>query len=75
MLVLDESLYALGMGLLREDELREIMALCREADTHLVLSGRGAPDWLREGADIVSEIQEVKHAYASGVGATPGIEF
>jgi cob(I)alamin adenosyltransferase len=75
MLVLDESLYALGAGLLREEELRGVINRCREGGVHLVLSGRGLPDWLLEAADIVSELREVKHAFASGQPAQKGIEF
>lgn len=75
MLVLDEALYALNHGLLAEDELRGLMALCRGQDTHLVLSGRGLPDWLKAEADLVSEILEVKHPLQTNGKAIPGIEF
>ncbi len=75
MLILDEALYALGHGLLEETELRELMKLCREREIHLVLSGRGLPDWLKKEADLVSEIQEIKHPLRSGEKALPGIEF
>lgn len=80
MLVLDESLYALGSGLILEDELKNIIGMARNNNAHLVLSGRGLPDWLRDEADIVTELCEVKHYFASRQGeaageATRGIEF
>lgn len=75
MLVLDESLYALGSGLLLEEELRTVIAMARRNDAHLVLSGRGLPDWLRDEADIVTEMREIKHAYADGRKAVKGVEF
>ncbi|MBQ4567191.1 MAG: cob(I)yrinic acid a,c-diamide adenosyltransferase [Desulfovibrio sp.] len=75
MLVLDESLYALQNGLLRREELETLMRLAREQGRHLVLSGRGAPDWLVEAADLVTDMGEVKHPWQTGVKATPGIEF
>ena len=75
MLILDESLYALGNGLLEESELRAIIKLCRERSIHLVLSGRGLPGWLKDEADLVSEIMEVKHPLQSGGKALQGIEF
>ena len=75
MLILDESLYALNNGLLQEGELRGIISLCRDQSTHLVLSGRGLPDWLKAEADLVSEILEVKHPMRTGCKAAPGIEF
>jgi len=75
MLILDEAIYALNHGLLLEDEVRALINRCRDEDRHLVLSGRGAPAWMIELADIVSDITEVKHAYAQGSKARRGIEF
>ncbi len=75
MLVLDETLYALNHGLVLEEEVRGLIARCRDQGCHLVLSGRGAPEWLVQVADIVSDITEVKHIYAQGGKARPGIEF
>ena len=37
--------------------------------------GRGAPAAVCEFADMVSEIQAVKHHYKAGVKAQQGIEF
>lgn len=75
MLVLDETLYALGHGLLRREEVQELVEACAEKECHLVLSGRGVPQWLVDMAQIVSEIAEVRHIYADGGKATRGIEF
>lgn len=75
MLILDEALYALNHGLLMEEELRELVTRCKDQGRHLVLSGRGAPSWIVELADIVSDITEVKHVYAQGGKARRGIEF
>lgn len=75
MLLLDEALYALRAELLTEEELRELIAMCRDGDTHLVLSGRGAPDWLVEEADMVTELLPLKHHYQAGIKAQKGIEF
>lgn len=75
MLILDEALYALNHGLLLEDEVRRLIERCRHAGCHLVLSGRGAPGWVTELADIVSSVTEVKHIFATGGKARRGIEF
>jgi len=75
MLILDEAIYALNHGLLLEDEVRGLIERCRSEDRHLVLSGRGAPSWMIDLADIVSDITEVKHIYAQGGKARRGIEF
>ena len=75
LLVLDESLYALGSGLLLEIELRRLIDAARSSGAHLVLSGRGLPDWLRREADLVTEMGVVKHPFAAGGKAIRGIEF
>jgi cob(I)alamin adenosyltransferase len=75
MLILDETLYALHHGLLLEEEVRGLIQRCQDRGCHLVLSGRGAPTWMVELADIVSDITEVKHVYAEGGKARRGIEF
>lgn len=75
MLILDEALYALGHELISQDEVQCLVDQCCAARTHLVLSGRGAPDWLVQQADIVSEINVVRHIFAQGGTACKGIEF
>ena len=75
MLVLDESLYAFGAGILLREEIEELMALARQQDTHLVLSGRNAPDWLVDAADLVTSMTEIKHPWREGIKAAPGIEY
>lgn len=75
MLLLDESLYALRAGLLEREEVERLIGAARAASCHLVLSGRDAPDWLTDMADLVTVMEEVKHPAARGVAAQRGIEF
>lgn len=75
MLVLDEALYALNAGLVSQAELTALLDGARRLNRHLVLSGRGAPDWLTAGADLVTEMAEIKHPWRAGIAAQPGIEF
>ncbi len=75
MLVCDEILYAYHAKLISKEEIENLISFCSANKKHLVLSGRYAPDWLMEQADIVSEIQEIKHACTKGVPAQKGIEF
>ncbi len=75
MIICDEILYAYNAKLITQEEIENLIAYCNENDKHLVLSGRYAPDFVIELADIVSEIQEVKHACHKGVKAQRGIEF
>ncbi|EKD11102.1 cob(I)yrinic acid a,c-diamide adenosyltransferase [Limnospira platensis] len=45
-------------------------------DSHVILTGRGAPPSLIERADLVTEMTLVKHPFREqGVKAQPGIEF
>ncbi|WP_165078197.1 MULTISPECIES: cob(I)yrinic acid a,c-diamide adenosyltransferase [unclassified Desulfovibrio] len=75
MLVLDEALYALGAGILTRGELAPLLAGARGEGRHLVLSGRGLPEWLAEEADLVTEMRERKHPWRKGIAAARGIEF
>ncbi len=75
MLVLDESLNAIRLGLLLPEEVKNLLEKARKTGTHLVLSGRGLPDWLEAEADLVTEMVEQKHPFNEGHQAMPGIEF
>ncbi len=75
MLILDESIYALNAGLLKKEEIENIVAKASEHNTHIVLSGRAAPDWLVQIAHLVTQMQEIKHPWKQGIKASKGIEF
>ncbi len=56
----------------------EIVAFLRDekpANVHVVVTGRNARDELIEIADLVTEMEMIKHPFRSGVKAQPGIEF
>ena len=46
----------------------------RHPETELVFTGRGAPQELIDEADLVTEMQEVKHYYTQGVLSRDGID-
>ncbi len=73
MLVLDEVHVALELGLISLDDLMRLIAI--RQSTHLVLTGRNAPAEVIQTANIVSEVQEIKHDYQVGRQATAGIEY
>ncbi len=75
LLVLDETCCALHAELVDRGEVEGLIQAARAANCHLVLTGRGAPEWLVEIADLVTEMREVKHPYRSGVKAQAGIEW
>jgi cob(I)alamin adenosyltransferase len=74
LVVLDEVLGAVNAGLVPLDELVALVR-AKPQTVHLVLTGRGAPPELIEAADLVSEIQPVKHPLQRGIKAQRGIEF
>lgn len=43
--------------------------------THVVITGRNAKEELIEVADLVTEMEMIKHPYRSGVKAQKGVEF
>jgi cob(I)alamin adenosyltransferase len=42
---------------------------------HVVITGRAAPPELIAVADTVTEMQPIKHAFAAGIAAQPGVEW
>lgn len=72
-IVLDEVNIALFYQLFKVDELIAILNK-RRASTEIVLTGRYACPEILEFADLVTEMQEVKHYYQKGVQARVGIE-
>jgi cob(I)alamin adenosyltransferase len=47
----------------------------RRTDLHVVVTGRNAKPELVAAADLVTDMSLVKHHFAAGVKAQPGIEF
>ena len=73
LLFLDEALYAIGAGLLSEEEL--ILQLeQRPKQLEVVLTGRNQSEKLIEMADYVSEIKKRKHPFDQGVASRLGVE-
>jgi len=42
--------------------------------TEVVCTGRNAPQWLLDRADLITEMKEIRHYYTKGVEARKGIE-
>lgn len=72
-IILDEIIVALYFGLLTRKSV-EAMLDARPANVELVLTGRKAPAWLVEKADLVTEMNAVKHYFDQGVMNRRGIE-
>ena len=72
--ILDEFTYPLHYGWIPVEEVLETLR-GRPEMQHIVITGRNAPPALTEFADLVTEMQVVKHPYHSGIKAQPGVEF
>lgn len=75
LVLLDEINVALKLGYL---EVNDVLAGLEQkpADSHVIITGRGAPAALIERADLVTEMTLIKHPFREqGVKAQPGIEF
>jgi cob(I)alamin adenosyltransferase len=74
LVVLDELTYLLTSNYLESETVLSGISN-RPAMQHVVVTGRAAPDALRELADTVSEIADIKHAYRAGIKAQKGIDL
>jgi cob(I)alamin adenosyltransferase len=74
-ILLDEVNIALKLGYLSPELV--LNGLNQKPDlTHVVLTGRGAPQGIIDRADLVTEMQIIKHPFKEqGVKAQAGIEF
>lgn len=74
-LILDELTYPLNYGWLSTSEVLDAIR-ARPAGTHVVVTGRNAPQALVDAADLVTEMRAIKHPYRDrGLGAQAGIEL
>jgi cob(I)alamin adenosyltransferase len=75
LVLLDEVNIALKLGYLTVEQVLAGLAQ-KPTDSHVILTGRGAPKELCDRADLVTEMTLVKHPFREqGVKAQPGIEF
>lgn len=74
-LIADEILYAIQLGLLREDEVLQLLEQ-KPKNKELILTGSHKPfPNIFEKADLVTEIKKVKHPYDQGFIARRGLEY
>ncbi|GGL68110.1 cob(I)yrinic acid a,c-diamide adenosyltransferase [Wenxinia marina] len=75
MVLLDEINIALRYEYLAIEEVLAFLAEEKPPMTHVVLTGRNAHPDLIEAADLVTEMELVKHPFRSGIKAQIGVEF
>ncbi len=73
-IILDEINYAVNLGLVKIDDVLEIIHL-KPNDLDLILTGNYARPELIEAADLVTEMKEIKHPFKQGIKARKGIDF
>ena len=74
-IALDEMTYAFHEKWIDVNEVVAWLKKHKPPELHLIITGRDAPDALIEYADLVTEMREIKHPFARGIKAQPGIEF
>jgi len=74
LVVLDELNIALKYRYLEVEQVLADLA-ARPPHQHVIVTGRAAPPELVAAADTVTDMSPVKHAFAAGVKAMPGVEF
>lgn len=75
MVLLDEINIAIRYDYVSITEVVEFLATEKPPLTHVVLTGRNAHEDLIEIADLVTEMELVKHPFRSGIKAQIGVEF
>ncbi|KAB2659348.1 cob(I)yrinic acid a,c-diamide adenosyltransferase [Brucella tritici] len=74
MVLCDELNIVLRYDYLPVEEVIEVLRAKPEMK-HVIITGRNAKDELIEAADLVTEMEMIKHPFRSGVKAQKGIEF
>ena len=74
LVVLDEVNVASAWGLIAVEDVLELLDE-RPQGVELILTGRYADDRLIQRADLVTEMEEVKHPFHQGLKSRQGIDF
>jgi cob(I)alamin adenosyltransferase len=75
MVLLDEINIALRYDYIDIKDVVEFLVDEKPDMTHVILTGRNAKDELIEIADLVTEMELIKHPFRSGVKAQAGVEY
>jgi len=73
-LILDEIIVAVNLGIIAEDDLISIMK-SKPTGVELIMTGRGATIRMMDLADLVTEMKEIKHPFQKGINARKGIDY
>lgn len=73
-LVLDELASSLDLGMITEADARALLDE-RPKNVECICTGRNAPQWLLDQADLVTEMILVKHYFYHGATARYGLDY
>lgn len=74
LVVLDELTYMIAYKYLDEAMILDAIA-ARPIGQSVIVTGRGGGSALQDIMDTVSEVKDIKHAYAAGIKARKGVDF
>ena len=74
LVIFDEINYVMKFNFLDPKEIIDELKR-KPALKHVILTGNGAPQELIDLADLVTEMNSIKHPYQQGIKAQPGIEY
>lgn len=74
LIILDEINSTTALGMLKVDDVLEIVR-ARPKELELVLTGRDAPEAFKELADLVTDMQLVKHYFYDSIPARAGFDY
>lgn len=73
LVILDEYNMACWYDLATEEDTKRILS-ARAPGVELVFTGRNAPSYILEAADLITEMKKIRHYYDKGVPQRKGIE-
>lgn len=74
LLILDEIGNALRYNLITTEQLKDLIK-AKPAKMELVLTGRGIPEEILALADLVTDMNELKHPFKKGISSRRGVEY
>lgn len=74
LILLDEIAYPMNWGWIDPNEVARTLRH-RPSEVNVILTGREMPQPIIDIADTVTEMVEIKHAFASGIRAKRGIDY
>ncbi len=74
LLILDEVTYPYNYGIIDKERLEDLIFNKKE-ELEIVLTGRDAPEFMKDCADYITEMKKIRHPYDNGIDARVGIEY